>query len=99
MRSDRVPLRAIEVSMLAVPVPEQSRLDTLHAPAGVLPDCVSNPSQIVSDPQVAGGGVVGGGVVGGGVVGGGVVGGGVVGGGVVRGGVVAGTVVVGGVDP
>src|SRR5258705_13332714 len=85
MRNERDPLRALDVSMLAVPVPEQLALDTLQAPAGVAPVCPSNPSQMISAPQLTGGEEVGGAVVGGLVVAGTLVGGTVVGGAVVGG--------------
>ncbi|WP_344355328.1 hypothetical protein, partial [Micromonospora lupini] len=90
IRTDRLPLCVVAVSMVAVPAPEQSGFTTVQSPDGVEPVWFSKPSQSTAPAHPTGGGVVGGGVVGGGVVGGGVVGGGVVGGGVVGGGVVGG---------
>src|SRR5438093_1042160 len=66
----RLPPCATAVSMFAVPVPEQSLVDTVHAPLGVDPVWPSNPSQMRAPLQPPGGGcvvvvvvVVGGGTV------------------------------------
>jgi len=64
IRTDRLPLCAVVVSMVAVPAPEQSGLTTAQSPDGVEPVWFSKPSQSTAPAHPTGGGVVGGGVVG-----------------------------------